>query len=197
VKARMNLLEKGLQTICNFERSCTRMMAAEWLVLKDRATKIAEKVLPPDLLHKFKASDGFIEKVLRRNNLIGVSLHGEGNDISDEEAEALMRPFRVELGELCEKHNIPIERIYGCDQFALYFQKLPNRIYCEPKERATIRGVKQMKDKNRITGMNCTSAGGLRMEVAIVGQAERPQCWDLCDNRPPLPYIHQKNAWFD
>ena len=67
MKARMNLLEKGLQTICNFERSCTRMMAAEWLVLKDRATKIAEKVLPPDLLHKFKASDGFIEKVLRRN----------------------------------------------------------------------------------------------------------------------------------
>ena len=110
--------------------------------------------------------------------------------MSEEEADALMRPFRIELGELCEKHNIPIERIYGCDQFALYFQKLPNRIYCEPKERAT---------KNRIIGMNCTSAGGLTMEVAIFGQAEQPQlqCWDLCDNHPPLPFIHQKNAWFD
>ena len=75
------------------------------LVLKDRATKIAEKVLPPDLLHGLKASDGFIEKVLRYYNLIGVSLHGEGNEMSEEEADALMRPFRVELGELCEKYN--------------------------------------------------------------------------------------------
>ena len=74
------------------------------LVLKDRATKIAEKVLPPDLLHGLKASDGFIEKVL-----IGVSLHGEGNEMSEEKADALMRPFRGPLGESCEKNNIPIE----------------------------------------------------------------------------------------
>ena len=76
------------------------------LVLKDRATKIAEKVLPPNLLviHGLKASDGFIEKVL-----IGVSLQGEGNEMSEEEADALMTPFRVPLGDLCEKNNIPIE----------------------------------------------------------------------------------------
>ena len=58
-------------------------------MLKDRATKIAEKVLPPDLLHGLKASDGFIEKVL-----IGVSLRGEFNEMSEEEADALMRPLR-------------------------------------------------------------------------------------------------------
>ena len=50
-----------------------------------------------------------VEKVLPGNNLIGVSLHDEGNETSDEVADALMRQFRVELGELCEKHNIPIE----------------------------------------------------------------------------------------
>ena len=63
-------------------------------MLKDCVTKIAEKVLPSDLFHKLKESDGFIEKVLRRNNLIGVSLHDEGNEMSEEVADALMRPLR-------------------------------------------------------------------------------------------------------
>ena len=47
-----------------------------------------------DLFHKFKESDGFIEKILPCNNLIGVSLHGEGNEMSEEVADALMRPLR-------------------------------------------------------------------------------------------------------
>ena len=87
-----------MQTICNFERKkldTNDGCGLSWLVLKDCATKIAEKVLPPQAhFHKCKESDGFIEKVLPRNNLIGVSLHGEGNEMSEEVADALMRPLR-------------------------------------------------------------------------------------------------------
>jgi len=76
------------------------------LMLNCSATKIVEKVLLPNLLHEFKATDGFIEKVLRRNNFkIGVYLHGEGNEMSEEEADALMRSFREQLVELCENNQ--------------------------------------------------------------------------------------------
>ena len=97
VKAHMNSSEKVLQSISNFERKkldTNDGCDLSWLVLKDRATKIAEKVLPSDLFHKIQESDGFIEKVLPCNNLIGVSLPDEGNQMSEEVADALMRPLR-------------------------------------------------------------------------------------------------------
>ena len=56
VKAHMILLEKVLQTISNFERKdldTNDGCGLSLLVLKDRVTKIAEKVLPSDLFHKF------------------------------------------------------------------------------------------------------------------------------------------------
>ena len=58
-------------------------------------------------------------------------------------------------------------------------------------------GVKAMKDKNRITIMVCISATGQKVPLSVVGKAHRPQCWDLCDNKPPISYTSQSNAWFD
>ena len=78
VKAHMKSPEKVLQSKCNFERKKLDMndgCGLSWLVLKDHATKIAEKVLQPDLFHKFKESDGFIEKNLPCNNFIGGCPH--------------------------------------------------------------------------------------------------------------------------
>ena len=56
MKAHMNSSEKVLQTISNFEKKkldTNDGCGLSWLVLKDRVTKIAEKVLPSDLFHKF------------------------------------------------------------------------------------------------------------------------------------------------
>lgn len=38
---------------------------------------------------------------------------------------------------------------------------------------------------------------GTKLPIAIVGKAVRPQCWDACGDKPPLPYCQQTNAWFD
>ena len=65
VKAHMKSSEKVLQSKCNFERKkldTNDGCGLSWLVLKDRAKKIAEKVLPSDLFHKFKESDGSLKK---------------------------------------------------------------------------------------------------------------------------------------
>jgi hypothetical protein len=165
--------------------------------LQQKAIEFAAKILSPEASKGFRASRGFIWNLLNRHELVGVSLHGEKNEVSEEEAEDLMRPFRVELEELVSKYSIPLERIFNADQFGLFFQKLPNRIYCNKKERRTIRGVKQMKDKNRISSMCCVSAACKKLPLPVIEKSKRPQCWDLCEDKPPLPYENQVNSWFD
>jgi hypothetical protein len=95
-----------------------------------------------------------------------------------------------------KKYNIPLNRIYNADQTGLFFNKLPNRIYVD-KEAKDYCGVKQMKSKDRVTLMVATSAAGEKIPLFMVGKAKSPECFQLCDGKPPLPYYHQANAWFD
>ena len=95
-----------------------------------------------------------------------------------------------------EKYNISLNRIYNADQTGLFFNKLPNRIYVD-KAAKDYRGVKQMKSKDRVTLMVATSATGEKIPLFMVGKAKSPECFRLCDGKPPLPYYHQANAWFD
>jgi hypothetical protein len=58
--------------------------------------------------------------------------------------------------------------------------------------------VKQMKSKDRIALMICTSASGEKVPLAIVGKAKKPECFRLCENGiPPIAHVDQSNAWFD
>ena len=54
-----------------------------------------------------------------------------------------------------------------------------------------------MKSKDRVTLMVCTSADGQKQPLTVIGKAKKPHCFALCDNKPPLPYKNEKNAWFD
>jgi hypothetical protein len=144
-------------------------LGLSWALLKDRAIKIGEKCLDPNDFQNFKASDGYFEKVLKANDLIGVNLHGEANEIDEETAEDEMRKFRVDLKTLMEEHDIGPERVFNADQTGLFYLKLPNKMYCIVAERKTIKGVKQMRDKNRVTAMVCTSAAGAKVPLALVG----------------------------
>jgi hypothetical protein len=50
---------------------------------------------------------------------------------------------------------------------------------------------------SRITLMVCTSATGMKAPLAVVGEPVRPTCFTLCQNKPPIKYCNQQNAWFD
>ena len=124
-------------------------------------------------------------------------MHGEGNEVTKEDAERLMIKFCLEMATIREKNAIPLNRIFNADQTGLFYQKLPNRTYCLITERQTVRGVKRMKDKERITVMLYTYAAGDKLPLSFVGTAKKPKCFRFCDNKPPADYTDQKNAWFD
>ena len=148
--------------------------------------------------HEFEASPGWITKVLKRNNLTSVHLQGEAEEYSSEEREKAMSEFKKITSELVERCDISTDRIYNADQTGLFYQKLPNTMYVDATERTTARGVKQMRDKTRVTLMVCTSAVGEKVPLHIVGKSKKPACFRLLPNgKPPLFYTDQKKAWYD
>ena len=179
------------------EKFAKDKLGLSWVILLEKAKEFAKLELEGDAAESLSASPGWCLNVLRRNGLKGASLHGKGMKMDEEAATAAMREFRDEVRELTEKKNIPSERTFNADQTGLFHQKLPNRIYCRQEEKRTIRGVKQMKAKERNTLMVCISAVGEKLPLSVVGKAMRPQCWDLCGNKPPVSYTNQTNARFD
>lgn len=54
-----------------------------------------------------------------------------------------------------------------------------------------------MKDKERLTAMVCSSAVGCKVKIAVVGKHQKPRCFPKNLTSLPLPYTHQRSAWFD
>jgi len=175
-------------------------LGLSWSLMRARALKYAKELN----IENFEASDGWIEKVLKRNNLVGIKMHGEAGDMSDEKHKEIMSEWDdkvwkpalewlVEDGE--DDTEKLMDRIYNADQTGLYHQKLPNRMYVKKDQKKNYAGAKQMKDKNRITLMVCTAASGRKVALSIIGKAKNPLCFTHLPKKP-MPYRNQKNAWF-
>ena len=57
------------------------------------------------------------------------------------------KDFHANIVEL----DTPLECVYNADQTGLYYQKLQNRVYVDEANKKDYSGVKQIKEKNRIT----------------------------------------------
>ena len=157
-------------------------------ILREKVLTFARQLYGSAEVDQIKASEGWIARMLQRADKSGVVLQGEAQEISDAEAEAAIAQFKLDIKAVQDEHGIPVEHIFNGDQTGLYYRKLPNRTFCNKEERKTVRGVKQMKDKDRLTIMVCTSAVGKKCPLAVVGKAASPRwlmrrrhmCWMQC-----------------
>ena len=169
-------------------------LGTSWSILRAKCLKWAKEMGHKD----FKCGDWWIQNMLQTYNLTGVNLHGEANDIPEEERSAEMAKFRAKLDSKIKELGIGPECLYNADQTGLFYQKLPNWLYVSKDEKSKFAGVTQIKDKTRITVMVCTATNGKKVPLAVIGKPENPVCFSLAPNRkPPLPYRNQKAAWFD
>ena len=104
-----------------------------WLFLEEKCLQWAQQFG----YHDFKASSSFI------NNT-------EGNDLSQEEFDEIMIPWRKEFHRIIVEKGIPPNCIYNADQSGLFYQKLPNSLYVSKDEKYDYRGEKQIKIKNEL-----------------------------------------------
>ena len=66
------------------------------------------KIEDPENNDKFVGSSGssWLSGVLQRHNLGSLRLHGEGGEVTAEEAEEKMKEFRTNFSDTMEKHDI-------------------------------------------------------------------------------------------
>ena len=69
-----------------------------WMLLKEKTLKWGKELG----LEASQASNGWITDTLRRYGITRVTLHGEANDLTDEDVEKVITPWRKELKDLIE-----------------------------------------------------------------------------------------------
>ena len=103
-----------------------------WMYLEHKAKEFKKQVETDHPLYKsFQASPGWLSNVLKRHNKLGVTLHGEASDISPEVRKATMAKWLVLFHAAIEDNDIHPACLYNPDEFGLFYQKLPNRMYVD------------------------------------------------------------------
>jgi hypothetical protein len=120
------LEDKLVEYICLHQKLYqTDKCGLSWLILQKKLLNWAKLEENDD----FQASPSFISRVLQTHNLIGVSLHGEANNMDDEMREGIMLEWQGKFWAKLRDRNIQPECLYNADQTGLFYNKMPNRMY--------------------------------------------------------------------
>ena len=96
-------------------------------------------------------------------------MHSEANDMTYEEMQIIISAWCKDFHDKIAEMDTPPECVYNANQTDLYYQNLPNLVYIDEANKKNYAGVKQMKDKTRITLMVGTSAGGKKNHLLQLG----------------------------
>ena len=75
-----------------------------------------------------KCSDGWISDTFQRRGIKRVNIHGNKNDMTEEEYEKVIIPWIKELQKIHEEKGVTPSALYNADQNSLFYQKLPNSL---------------------------------------------------------------------
>jgi hypothetical protein len=149
--------------------------------------------IAPQLNHpEFKASNGWIDRMSKRNALKMFKLHGEAES-ADSSSFEMNRPA---ITEIISKYSA--KDTYNFDETALFYSAPP---------RTTIAATGFMgrkESKKRLTvGLLCNADGSDKwFEPLTIGHAKRPKCFDNLRGQKQEAaahgfhlYFHNENAW--
>lgn len=102
-------------------------IGTSWLLLKEKCLQWAQDLE----LQDFKCSCGWLNNTLKLHGFAQLNLHGEADNLSDEEVSVLMVPWRIELANLLEEKDVAPTCVYNIDQTGFFYQKLLNSMYMQ------------------------------------------------------------------
>eukprot|EP00968_Pinguiococcus_pyrenoidosus_P010942 scaffold876_cov243-Pinguiococcus_pyrenoidosus.AAC.1 len=145
-----------------------------------------------DRLQQFSVSQKWARAFIKRHNLQSQSLFGEAGSV-DPASESILTGMEA-VRRKCSEYSL--DRIFNVDETGLFYKLLPKRSYLgETEDRKTARGTKEMKAKDRITALICTSADGSKVKLCVIGKSKNPRCFRK--KSPPIKYLSQPRAWSD
>jgi hypothetical protein len=116
----------------------------------------------------FNASDGWLQKWRKRNNISFKCISGEAADVNEEDVAQFKDklpsiPFYVAL----------LQDVYNANESGLFFRALPNKTLTLKSEKCT--GGKL--SKYRLTIPFCFSMAGSKEPLLVIGKAARPRAF--------------------
>ena len=147
---------------------------------KAKASLVAQASTPTECerLGGFTASEGRAKKFVGRECLKSRKLHDQAGSVDDEAiADALRK-----VSETIAKYDP--ECIVNCDETALQYKLLPRFTYTAADEdKSSVRGVKDMGAKERVTLYVATDASGRKLPLEMIGHSKGPRCFRV--RKPP------------
>ena len=149
-------------------------------VIREKARKFAEGLK----ITNFRGSEGWLQNLRKRHNLLFVTEHGESGSVDKE----VVKNWSEKLNEITE--NYEPKNVYNLDESALFWRLLPSKTYSFGNHSKS--GTK--KWKTRITITLIVNADGSDKKCSVIGVSKCPRAIRGIKNLP-VDYYNQKNAW--
>ena len=79
-----------------------------------------------------------------------------------------MIEWRPKFHQVLLENNIKKDCCYDANQTGIFYKKLPSRLYVDAYEKQDYEGVKNTKEKKRVTIMLCTTYSGSKFPLSII-----------------------------
>ena len=124
----------------------------------------------------FKASKGWLQSFVKRNNVAFGTMSGERGDVKDE----TVKNWKKTLPKLCEGYAE--KDIFNMDESGLFFRDTVRKTFHFKSDDCA--GGKRSKE--RITISLCSSMKGEKMKLLVIGKSRSPRCFGKIDKKPCL-----------
>ena len=132
----------------------------------------------------FQASDGWLRRWKKRNNISFKTVSGESKSVTPEMVNAWSETSLPTL-----LSNYDLKNIYNANDFGLFF---PNKTYQLKSEKCY--GGKLCKI--HITGMAAANAMGNKLPMFVIGKTKNPRCFKNVKFLP-CRYRNQRKSWMN
>ena len=153
-------------------------------LLQEKARKIASELK----IESFVASNGWLDRFRKRNNITFNILCGESAGADLQVAEDWKRKLPDIVSEYAE------EDVFNADETGFYYRQLPTRSLIE--KGGSCKGGR--KSKERITVLFCCSARGEKLKPLVIGNAACPRAFknnNVKTDSLPVFWRHNRKAW--
>ena len=141
------------------------------IIIKENAQSLAKSLELTD----FQASDGWLHKWKRRQNVTFKAVSGEENAVTPEMIASWSEAY---LPTILSKYQL--KDIYNADDFVLFYQALPDKSLHYKGERFS--GGKH--SKVRLTWLAAASATWKKLPLFVIGKSAKPYCFSGVKSLP-------------
>lgn len=151
-------------------------------MIQEEAQNLARKLG----YENFTASNGWLFKFQKRNNISSRCLAGESAEISATSID----DWFLRIEEKCEGYSL--KDIFNCDETGLFFRVLP-------KHSLVLKGDKcngSKYSKERLTVLLACSAEGEKLTPLVIGKSKNPRCFGKRNHASlGVEYTFNGKAW--